>query len=98
MRGGAALAPYLVREGAMQTQSISRNLPAIPAHAFRAPRTVREFCTHWHMGRSKFYGLVNAGTIRLTKCGSCSLIMPDDEDAFAARLAGGKEALYQAKA
>ena len=45
-----------------------------PANQTRLNWRVSEFCGAFHMGRTKFYGLVKQGKIQLIKCGNTSLI------------------------
>ncbi len=45
-----------------------------PDNQTRLNWRVAEFCDAFKMGRTKFYGLVSSGKLRIVKCGNTSLI------------------------
>lgn len=51
---------------------------------------VSEFCTAFKMGRTKFYGLVAEGKVRIIKCGNTTLITADEAHRFQAALEAGE--------
>ena len=61
-----------------------------PALQHRLNWRVAEFCDAFKMGRTKFYGLVAAGKIKLIKCGKTSLITDAEAQRFQAALEAGE--------
>ncbi len=51
---------------------------------------VKEFCDAHGLGRTKFYGLVAAGKIKLIKCGKTSLIADAEALRFQTALEAGE--------
>lgn len=48
--------------------------------------TIAEFVTHYGIGRTRVYQLINAGQLRVRKCGRRTLILTRDAEAWAANL------------
>ena len=53
-----------------------------PAAELRLNWRVAEFCDAFKMGRTKFYGLVSSGKLRIVKCGNTSLITETERQRF----------------
>jgi hypothetical protein len=51
---------------------------------------VKEFCVAHGLGRTKFYGLVAAGKIKLIKCGKTSLVTDTEALRFQSALEAGE--------
>ena len=51
---------------------------------------VKEFCDAHGLGRTKFYGLVAAGKIKLIKCGKTSLVSDAEALRFQAAIEAGE--------
>jgi len=50
---------------------------------------VSEFCDAFHMGRTKFYGLVAQGKIKIVKCGRSSLVTDVERQRFQQAMEAG---------
>ena len=53
-----------------------------PAADLRLNWRVAEFCDAFKMGRTKFYGLVGSGKLKIVKCGNTSLITEAERQRF----------------
>jgi hypothetical protein len=51
---------------------------------------INPFCESFGMGRTKFYELVAAGKLRLSKCGNTSLITDTEAQRFQAAMEAGE--------
>jgi hypothetical protein len=63
---------------------------AAPTIQHRLNWRVSEFCEAYHMGRTKFYSLVNQGKIRTVKCGRTTLITGTEAERFQSALEAGR--------
>ncbi len=61
-----------------------------PSTQTRLNWRVTEFCEAYCMGRTKFYDLVAAGKIKLTKCGRSTLITEAERLRFQEALDAGE--------
>ena len=50
---------------------------------------VSEFCEAFHMGRTKFYGLVAKGKLEIIKCGGTTLITDAERKRFQVAMEAG---------
>ena len=51
---------------------------------------VSEFCEAFHMGRTKFYGLVANGKLEIIKCGGTTLITDAERQRFQVAMEAGE--------